>query len=421
MNASSARPKPATAIRDEVTIERIVAGGYGLARTAGGVALIRGAMPGERVVASLRRTKGTLTGVAIDILVANPNRDPQPLPPGADLPLAYDAQIDVKQGIVRDALRRVGGVETDLLPLARSPRILGYRTAAQYGVISGVGLGAHQTGSRTLLPIESDPLASPPVADAIQILNSQPLPGVRDVAIRGSLLEGRAVAGLLGDMRGPYERIARRLVDAGLAGVAWGLRKPGMRFRAASKILAGEGDLLDDFGGIAATVTVRSFAQINPEAAGLLYLEAASIAGEGKRAVDLYAGSGVLALHLAPGFARVDAVEISDDAVKRGQADARRLSAHGVKFHRGDARTVARYLPADLVAVNPPRSGIDAPVLKALADAAPARILYVSCDPPTWARDVGRLTTAGYRLTFARPYDFYPYTHHVEMLSLLQR
>lgn len=423
MSTPSARPRtrPAEDIRAEVTIERIVAGGYGLARTPGGVALIRGAMPGERVVATMRRTKGTLTGDAIDILDANPNRDPQPLPPGADLPLAYDAQIEVKEGIVRDALRRVAGVEVDLEPLRRSPKLLGYRTAAQYGVIEGGGLGAHQTASRKLVPLTNDPLVSEPVAEAIRILSAQPLPGVREVAIRGSLHEGRAAAGLLGEMRGPYERLARRLVDSGLAGVSWGLRKPGVRFRAASKVLAGNGELLEDFGGVLASVTVRSFAQVNPEAAGLLYQDAASIAGEGKRAIDLYAGSGVLALHLANAYERVEAVEISEDAVKRGQGDARRLQAHAVKFRRGDARTVARYFPADLVAVNPPRSGIDAPVLKALGEGAPARILYVSCDPPTWARDVGRLAAHGYRVTFARPYDFYPYTHHVEMLSLLER
>ena len=419
---SSSRPAAPAAIRTQVTIERIVAGGYGLARTPDGVALVRGAMPGERVVANLRRAKGTLTGEVVEIIEANPYRDPRPLPPGADLPLAYDAQIDVKEGIVRDALQRVAGVRADLQPLQTSPQPLGYRTAAQYGVMRDGGLGAHATGSRALVALNEDPLVAEPVADAFRILSSQPMPGVRDVAIRGSLHEDRAVVGLLGQQRGPYERIARRLVGAGVAGVAWGLRTPGAaRFSAASKILAGEGDLLDDFGGILASVSARSFAQINPLAAGLLYRESGAIAGDGKRAIDLYAGSGVLALHLVQRFDRVDAIEISSDAVKRGQNDARRLEAHGLTFRRGDARTVARYLPADLVAVNPPRAGIDAATMAALTKAAPPKILYVSCDPPTWARDVGTMIAAGYSLTFARPYDFYPYTHHVEMLSLLER
>ncbi|HVL88910.1 MAG TPA: methyltransferase [Actinomycetota bacterium] len=414
-------PRATEATRAEVVIERIVAGGFGLARTADGVALVRGAMPGERVIAGLRRAKGTLTGTVLEILDANPYRDPTPLPPGADLPLSYDAQIDVKEAIVRDALQRVGGIEADIQPLRRSPRVLNYRTAAQYGVLRDGGLGAHATGSRALVPIAEDALTAEPVAEAFRILSAQPMPGVRDVAIRGSLHEGRAVVGLLGEQRGPYAKIARRLVDAGIAGVAWGLRTRGAaRFSVASKIVAGEGDLLEDFGGILTSVSARSFAQVNPPAAGLLYSEAVEIAGEGRRAIDLYAGSGVLALHLAGAFKTVDAVEISADAVKRGQNDARRLQAHGLTFRRGDARTVARYLPADLVAVNPPRAGIDADTTAALIKAAPPKILYVSCDPPTWSRDVGKMVAAGYRLTFARPYDFYPYTHHVEMLSLLE-
>lgn len=420
MTPSSARPS--TAIRAQVTIERIVAGGYGLARTPDGVALVRGAMPGERVLANLRRARGTLTGETIEILEANPYRDPTPLPPGADLPLAYDAQIEIKEGIVRDALQRVAGVDADLQPLQTSPQPLGYRTAAQYAVMRDGHLGAHVPGSRDLIAIDDDPLVAEPVAEAFSIVSSQPLPGVRDVAIRGSLHEDRAVVGLLGEQRGPYAKIARRLVDAGIAGVAWGLRTQGAaRFSAASKMLAGDGDLLEDFGGILASVSARSFAQVNPPVAGLLYNEAASLAGSGKRAIDLYAGSGVLAFHLAKTFERVDAVEIAADAVKRGQNDARRLKADGVTFRRGDARTVARYLPADLVSVNPPRAGIDAQTTEALIKAAPPSILYVSCDPPTWARDVGKLVAGGYRLTFARPYDFYPYTHHVEMLSLLTR
>jgi 23S rRNA (uracil1939-C5)-methyltransferase len=137
--------------------------------------------------------------------------------------------------------------------------------------------------------------------------------------------------------------------------------------------------------------------------------------------VELYAGSGVLGFHLASVFGEITGIEISADAVRRGEADARRLGARGVRFHRGDVRGARRFLPADVVVVNPPRAGLGQEVITLLATSDQPRIVYVSCDPSTWARDVSRLAEHGYKLSFARPYDFYPFTHHVEVLPLLER
>ncbi|MCS7069654.1 MAG: RNA methyltransferase, partial [Meiothermus sp.] len=114
-------------------------------------------------------------------------------------------------------------------------------------------------------------------------------------------------------------------------------------------------------------------------------------------------------------------IEINRNAVKRGEADRNRLGVQNLVFKQDDARVLAKHLPADLVMVDPPRAGLSPEVLGALLEGQPAQILYISCDPATWARDVGRLVQAGYRLGFVRPYDFYPFTHHVEVLSLLMR
>lgn len=128
-----------------------------------------------------------------------------------------------------------------------------------------------------------------------------------------------------------------------------------------------------------------------------------------------------MGLHLAERFCEVIAIEINKDAVRRGEADRERLGVSHLRFHRGDSRELYTFTPADLVAVDPPRSGLSAEVIQAIVQARPKRVLYLSCDPATWARDVRGLTQAGYRLAFARPYDFYPFTHHVEVLSLLER
>lgn len=402
-------------------IDRVVAGGYGLARTPEGVVLVRGALPGERVTARPARQAGVLRAHAIEILQPHPQRVDLDLPPGADLPLDYEAQLPLKEGLVREALARIAKLEMDLEPIRPSPRALGYRTSAQYGVLPHAGLAARAPGSNRAVPLRADILVAEPVARAFAACAAHPMPGVREVSIRGSIHEDRAMVGLLGQGAGPFARIARALEREGVAGVEWGEVDPRGRFRGAARHLVGAHGLLEDFGGVMATVTVRSFAQVNPLAAGLMYREAAELAGSGARAVDLYAGGGVLALHLASRFADVIAIEIAADAVRRGEADARRLGANTVRFHRGDARVLERFLPADVVTVNPPRAGLGSDVRALLAEHAPPRIVYVSCDPATWARDVADLVARGYRLTSARPFDFYPYTHHVEVLSLLER
>jgi tRNA/tmRNA/rRNA uracil-C5-methylase (TrmA/RlmC/RlmD family) len=402
-------------------IDRMVAGGYGLARSAQGTVLVRGALPGERVTVRPALKAGVLRAHAIEILRPHPARVHDPLPPGADLPLAYEEQLPIKQGLVREALARIARLEHEVEPIAPSPRALAYRTAAQYVVVEGGGLGARAQNSNRIVPLSEDSLTSEPIAAAFRVCTERSLHGIDEVVFRASMSEGRVLVGLIGRKVGIAERIARVLEGSGVAGIVWGEPDGRGRFRGRSQVLSGEDRLLEDFGGMLATVTVQSFSQVNPLASGVLYREAATIAGAGERAVELYAGSGVLSFHLAGTFGEIVAIEISADAVRRGEADARRLGARGVTFHRGDARGARRFLPADVVVVNPPRAGLDQEVITLLATSAQPRIVYVSCDPSTWARDVGRLAEHGYKLSFARPYDFYPFTHHVEVLSLLER
>ncbi len=403
----------------ELEIERIAVGGYGLARTSSGVVFVRGALPGERVTARPRPRDGVLKAHAISILEPHPQRVDLGLPPGADLPLIYEAQLPIKQSLVEEALRRVASLDVALQPIAPSPHTLGYRTAAQYAV-AATGLGARATDSNKIVPLEGDPLVVEPINAVLRALHDRTLHGVVEVAFRASVHEDAVVIGLLGDAHN--RRAAERHVSvlaSHARGVVWSEVDARGRFRGRTTVLHGTDRLLEDY-GIVATVTVQSFAQVNPAAAARLYREASIISGVAPRALDLYAGGGVLGLHLAPLFDEVVAVDISNDAITRGRADARRLGVRNMTFHRGDARALARFLPADLVAVDPPRAGLSEDVAQLLAHHRPPRILYVSCDPTTWARDIARLVAGGYRLTFARPYDFYPFTHHVEVLSLLE-
>lgn len=408
----------------KLRIEKLVAGGLGLARTPWGTALVRGGLPGETVEAELRERKNHLEGSVIRILEPHPARYQKPLPPSADLPLDYTAQLPIKQGFVQESLERIAKMSFEVSPIAASPTYglepgLHYRTASQYALHPLGGLAYRLPQSNHRVHIPHDPLIAEPLQPAFDLLGGWPLANLEEIVLRGSLYEHKVQVGLIGGQARYFEKTAQALVEEGIAGVVWGEPSLKGRFRGRAQHLRGEVSLLEDFGGVLSAVNVQSFAQVNPKAAGLLYQEAKQIAASGHKAVELYAGSGVMSLHLAPLFNEIVAIEINHSAVKLGKAARDRLGVQNLVFEQNDARVLAKHLPADLVMVDPPRAGLSPEVFAGLMEAKPAQILYIACDLATWARDVGRLSQAGYQLRFVRPYDFYPFTHHVEILSLL--
>lgn len=405
----------------QLRIDKWVAGGWGLARTGSRTALVRGGLPGELVEARVLPRKNHLEGMVVEVLEAHPHRYRQPLPPSADLPLDYPAQLPLKQQLVQDALGRIGKLEFELLPIQASPTALEYRTAAQYALHPLGGLAYRRPDSRELVRLTGDPLMAPPLQRAFELLSNWPMSSLEEVVLRGSLYENRVLVGLLGGKARYFQRLAQGLVQEGMAGVIWGEASERGRFRGQTRVLAGEERLLENYGSILASVAVDSFAQVNPVAATLLFAEAAELAGEGHRAIELYAGSGILGLHLASLFTEVVGIEINPAAIQRGKRDLERLGIENLRLVRGDASRLGHHGPADLILLDPPRSGLSEATLKALLGAQPSRIIYISCDPPTWARDMALLKQAGYTLRFARPYDFFPFTHHVEVLSLLEK
>lgn len=386
---------------------------------------MRGGLPGEVVEAELTARKNHLEGWVTQVLKPHPARYQGPLPPSADLPLEYQAQLPIKQSFVQESLERIAKLNFEVAPIAPSPSYgqpgLYYRTAAQYALHPLGGLAYRLPQSNELARILHDPLIATPLQPAFELLSNWPLANLEEVVLRGSIYEQKVQVGFIGGTARYFEKTAQALVQEGIAGVVWGESSPKGRFRGQVRHLAGATHLLEDFGGVLSTVNVQSFAQVNPKAAGLMFQEAASVVEPGHKAVELYAGSGVLSLHLAPLFSEMVAIEINRSAVRRGEADRDRLGVQNLVFKQDDARVLARHLPADLVMVDPPRSGLAPEVLASLLQEKPRQILYIACDPATWARDLGRLVQGGYRLRFVRPYDFYPFTHHVEVLSLLSR
>lgn len=417
----------------EIVIERMVHGGNGLARLHDGrIVLVRGGLPGERVTARIESRKGVLFGEVSEVSEPSPDRVPPPEHPGLDYGhIRYERQLELKREVVRDALDRALRRAVDVPPVTAAPNRWAYRAAVQPAVTAG-GLGYRRHGSRAVVRLDTDPTAVPSVVKAWRTLvdlEGHRHGGLREVAIRGTDPGDDALIALVGTGGAAgYLDLAHRLVAAGIAGVTFAPFDPRGRFRGGAERLVGKRWLLQAYGDLELTIGATSFAQPNPAAATELYRELVEWAGTGSHAVELFAGGGAIALNLAQRFTNVTATEVDRSAVARGRRDAERLGIDNVTFTRADARDVELPGDADLLVVDPPRAGLAAPLRDELArtltapgrdEPAATRLVYVSCDVATWARDVADLDARGLELVRFQPFDFYPHTHHIEVLSLL--
>lgn len=405
MNSRAAPPQLMT-----LEIEKVVAGGLGLARSEAGVVLLPGVLGGERVEARVRAARGVREGEVTQLLRASPDRREAPILPTADLAHArYPAQLGIKRDLVKDALRRIGRLHAEVEETVPSPREWAYRNGAQY-LITPQGFAYRQRREHQPWLLERrgakphDPLAMEAVTRVLAQLDPLQLAPARELALRGSRYSGEVVATLVaeGEPR-QYLRAAGALLDAGAVGVS--LAAPaGRRFSAGVRLIAGESDVTEQLGDALLSVSASGFAQVNPEAAGQLYRAAAQLAGGGRAAVDLYGGSGAIARHLAPHFAAVTVIDSASEALKRGQKDiSRRPELSHLRFVRAEASQLPE---CDVLVIDPPRAGLEERARQAVAASSAERLVYVSCNPATWARDVGALTREGWQLRRVIPHDF---------------
>ncbi len=195
-----------------------------------------------------------------------------------------------------------------------------------------------------------------------------------------------------------------------------------------TELLAGVDRLEEELGGLRLRISPQAFLQTNTEMAERLYglaIEYAALTGF-ERVYDLYCGIGTIALLLAPRVAEVWGLELIEDAVADAIAGARLNEVDNARFFAGDVRLALRDLVAqagrpDVLVVDPPRAGLSQKVVRRIIEAAPNRIVYVSCNPTTLAPNAAQLVEAGYRLRRVRPVDMFPQTPHIECVALLER
>jgi len=432
----------------QLTIESLAYGGDGVAHLDDGrTAFVPGACPGDVVSVDIVQDHGRFVRCEIlDVLLPSPERVAPPCPYfGACGGCSWQhvsakLQLDAKRQAVLEAFRRIGGVaDADAIvgPASASPREYGYRNKIELVAQTDSGgllLGYHKARSPELVPVDSCLLLPSAQARAPKALTGalRYLSGTQDLAVRRVSLRvaanTRDVEIALWTEPGPFPRkaVASTLGQALKAtSIVRVLTKgPEAERRIAGvEVLAGNGLWRERLGGRTLAVSAPSFFQANTSVAETLVrsvLEALSPDGT-DRVLELFAGAGTFTLPLAERAANVVAVESAGSAVRdlRRNLDSNQLWAEVVG---GDAAREVQHLDrVDLALVDPPRAGLSAETISALAATRARRIAYVSCDPATLARDAGVLMRAGYTPVSATPFDLFPQSFHVETLAVFDR
>lgn len=434
MSASQTEPAPPRRRRargEELTLRCTAAvhGGLCLARDDGHeVILVDRAIPGELVTARLRhRRAGTWFADTVAVLEASPHRAAPPCPyvpecGGCDMQhIAYPHQLELKGAVVRDALRRQGVTPPADVPVHGMDHPWRYRWRGEFHVVPGArgtadaGLGFNRARSWTPIAIDDCLIHHETI--------TRSLPALRGAVRRGGGPDLRVLHLTVGE--DGRELLVRpkphRSLDAAAIDAAARAAPEDVRWIGDSTTLRWAGRVV--------RVRGESFIQVNQAQMAVLYDRALAALGDhdGARVVDAYAGIGVLSVAVAERAAAVVCIEENRVAARLGTLNAEMNGVAGRMRYL--ARPVEEALPqvgadgpVDAVILDPPRAGCSGAVTGWLALAGPRRVVYVSCDPATLARDLHLLAASGpYELERLELVDMFPQTHHVECVAALRR
>jgi 23S rRNA (uracil1939-C5)-methyltransferase len=436
----------------KLTIDSLDSEGVGLARHENKTALVQGAFPGETVIAEVEHEGRTHIYTKLRRILRNAPQRTANNPCKKDLEclgcpligMKYQAQLDFKQQRVEKALADHHLLHDQLVQpaLAAEPAVA-YRASAK--LVFGrkrekVLIGLYQRGSHEVIDTGDCPVHHPLInkiikvvqdevqRQSISVYSSRHKNGLlRYLLVRVSPDNNKALVTFVSNFRD-----LQQLPKLG----KWLMRKVPKVIGVHQNINSSTGnvilgqdtiklhglpDLIDQVGDVKLRIAPEAFFQVNTTQAARIYALVRQWAQLSKRdsAIDLYCGIGGIALHLAKDAGDVIGIEYVEQAVRNATDNAKLNAQENCRFVAGDAaqelaKQAARLKNLRLVTLNPPRKGCADEVLQALVEIAPQQIIYVSCDPGSLARDLQRLSEAGYKLRQVQPVDMFPQTAHVE-------
>ena len=448
------KQKPPVEKNQEIslTIEGLTGEGQGVARVEGYTVFVSNALPGETVLGHIIKvTASYAIAKTLEVLSPSPERRTPPCPVfsrcgGCALQhLSYPAQLKSKQTQVMDALVRLGGFqEPVVLPVLGMEQPWRYRNKGSFpfGTEGGAALfGFYAERSHRLVPFADCPIQAEPTLDIaravanwanenhISVYDEQTHKGLLRSVMARVTQEGERMAVVV--TAGPLKK-AEALISA-LDGVdsVWhnvNARDTNVLFGDAFTLLAGKPVLTETLQGLRFCVSPQSFLQVNPGQTNVLYQQAVDFLSPTPEeiVVDAYCGIGTLSLLLSRSCHHVIGIEHGPDAIRDAEENAKANGISNSEFLCGNVEDllpeVMRSHPeVSALMLDPPRKGCEEAVLSAIVKSGIRRVVYVSCNPATLARDAQILSAGGFHLQNAQPVDMFPQTAHVETVVLMTR
>ena len=436
-----------------VTIEGYGEGGMGVARIDGRVVFVHGALRGEKCrVLILKALKSVAFAKVLEVV------EPSGARIESDCPyfpccggctyrhMSYEEELCLKKQRVQDNLARIGGSAVVVEEILGAADTLRYRNKAQYPVSKDGRVGFYRARTHEVIECEQCLLVkseADAAAEALrEYMQSCRVAGydektgrglVRHLYVRSNAAGESLICVLVNGDKLPQEETLVALLRGACpkcTGIVLGTntKKGNVILGDRYRTLWGEDRLEDTLCGKSFYLSVPSFYQVNRTQAERLYakaIEFADLTGQ-ETVLDLYCGAGTITLALSDHAKKVLGAEIVPEAIDDARENAARNGVKNAEFFCGDASDVAKKLARenlrpDVITVDPPRKGLAADVVESIAEMQPERVVYVSCDSATMARDVKRFAELGYTATRAAAVDMFPRADHVETIVLLQR
>ncbi len=452
----------------ELSIEKVAFGGQGIGRLDQYVVFVKDTLPGDKVIARVMKRKTNYAEARlVQILEPSPLRRDAPCPyfdycgGCAWQNLEYTQQIDFKKQHVAESLKHIGlQQDYQVLDTLPSGKIWGYRNKMEFSftdrrwllpeelgneeIDRSMALGLHVPGTfDRILQVDNCLLQSETANRVLQTVwrfckeNELEPYGIRSheglmrfLVLRESTQTKKLMVNIVTSREAKEEllplaeQLVREIPEVGSVINNINSRKAQIAFGERELVLAGEDHITENLFDLHFKISANSFFQTNTLQAENLYRVALEYAGlnGGEVVWDLYSGTGTISLCLAQQAKEVVAFEIVESAVADAHKNAADNKVTNVRFVAGDLLhnlAEAESVP-DVIVVDPPRSGMHPKVCEFLAQSGAKRIVYVSCNPTTMARDI-QLMSESYRLVKAQPVDMFPHTYHIETVSLLEK
>lgn len=441
----------------QVSIETATIDGSGVARVDGQVVFVPGALPGERCSVRIAHVgRSAVFAQLLSVLTPSAHRVEPDCPyfprcGGCALRhMDYEQELALKQTHVQSCLTRIGRQTISALPITGAAQTDGYRNKVQFPVQEQDGrpvAGFFSGKTHRVIPVRHCRI-QPDCADAIRgavlawmeqyhirAYDEQTHTGyIRHIYIRFGAESGQILVCIVANCAQLPKK--KQLVAALLAaepGITTIVFSPNTKkgntvLGTEFHPLYGDGTITDTLCGLQFRLSAPAFYQVNHAQAERLYEKAVQLAGltGNETVLDLYCGTGTITLCLARHAKKAIGVEIVPQAIEDAKFNAAQNGMENAEFFCMDAGQAAKMLAdrrtrPDVIVVDPPRKGVSADVIEAIGTMAPQRVVYVSCDPATLARDLKLLTAVGYTLQTAEAFDLFPRCAHVETVCLLSK